>query len=296
MEATVTERGWYTPHPSDDEQPTEWSTGRHYRPTTEPARAPTPPTVPESSATQAGAGHQRQAATQTDEQDSEALVELRNQVVDRLRLMNARHAHRAWEMAEGDPIAPHGLAFFYADHDAPPDSRHAWQVVTATRLFLDGPETGYLPRLLWEQARIANGYRRAGTLDPRTQLANRSEPMTTGARYLGVGVSTVDLPEFPWAHQRQSRNGYDIVGRCFALLVDGTWLLLDRGHHTQFTALRIWSSRTLDTSAHLNLRRWNWGRHLPELADPATREIWVQLQGLHRVLAEATCPGAGHGH
>ncbi len=295
MEAAVTERGWYTPHPSED-PPNEWSTGRHYRPTPEPPspRPPAPPTVPESSAP-TGAGHQWHATAQTDEQDSEALVELRNQVVDRLRLMNARHAHRAWELADTDPIAPHGLAFFYADHDARPDSRYAWQVATATRLFLDGPETGYLPRLLWEQARIADAYRRAGSLDPRRQLANRAEPMTADARYLGVGVSTLDLPEFPWAHQRQSRNGYDIVGRCFALLVDGAWLLLDRGHRSQFTALRIWSSRTLDTPSHMNMRRWNWGRDLPELTDPATRDIWVQLQGLHRVLAGVTSPGAGHG-
>jgi hypothetical protein len=220
-------------------------------------------------------------------------VKLRKQVVDRLRLMNARHGRRAWERANDDPIAPHGLAFFYADHDPQPTGGHQWRISTATRLFLNDPEAAHLPWLLWEQTRIAEGYRRAGTLDPRIQLANRVEPMTKHARYYGVGISTVDLPDFPWPQQRLSQNGYDIMGACFALLADGTWLLLHRGLPGQFSALRIWSSQTLDTGPALDLPRWNWGRHLPRLADPATRDIWVQLQTLHDVLTAGSNPGAG---
>ncbi|HKT05214.1 MAG TPA: hypothetical protein VJT31_37335 [Rugosimonospora sp.] len=234
--------------------------------------------------------------THANRSDGGDLVELRNQVVDRLRLMNTRHGHRAWEMAGTDPISPYGLAFFYVDRDGGTRSRHAWRIATATRLFLDGPEVGDLPRLLFEQVRIADEYRRGGMLDPRHQLANRAEATTGDARYFGLGVSTVDLPEYPWVRQRQSHSGFDIVGRCFALLMDGTWLLLDRGHREQSTALRIWSSTTLYDASHVNVRRWHWGHHLPELTDPATRAIWVQLQRLHRVLTVATNQGAGHGH
>src|SRR5262249_12700241 len=163
--------------------------------------------------------------------------------------------------------APHGLAFFYADNDPQPTSGYRRRICTATRLFLDDPETAHLPRLLWEQTRIADGYRRAGTLDPRTQLANRTEPMTEHAPYYGVGVSTVALPSLPWAQQRLSQKGHDIMGACFALLADGTWLLLHRGLPGQFSALRIWSSQTLDTGPTMGMPRWNWGRHLPNLSD-----------------------------
>jgi hypothetical protein len=214
--------------------------------------------------------------------------------VDRLGLMNARHGHRAWERVNTDPIAPHGLAFFYVDDDPQPTGAYQRRICTATRLFLDGPETAFLPRLLWEQTRIAEGYRQAGTLDARTQLANRAVPMTGYARYFGVGVSTVDLPDNPWTRQRQSQNGYDIMGTCYALLADGTWLLLHRGLPGQFSALRIWSSQNLDVGPSMIARRWNWGRQLPQLADPLTRDIWVQLQALHDVLTAGSNPGASH--
>jgi hypothetical protein len=293
MEAAVTDRGSYAPYPSEY-QPDERAPGvPRPRPTLTPTPAPSPG---------AGAAQRARPLTQADHGDTGAqAVGLRKQVVDRLRLMNARHGRRAWERADTDPIAPHGLAFFYADRDPQPVGGSQWRICTATRLFLDEPETAHLPRLLWEQTRIADGYRQAGNLDPRTQLANRAEPMTDYARYFGVGISTLDLPDFPWVRQRLSQNGYDILGACFALLADGTWLLLHRGLPGQFSALRIWSSLTLDTGPAMDLPRWNWGRHLPRLADPATRDIWVQLQALHDVLTAWSGPGAsyagaGHGH
>src|SRR5262249_19534206 len=126
--------------------------------------------------------------------------------------------------------------------------------------------------------------------------------MTEHARYYGVGVSTVDLPDYPWARQRQSLNGRDIMGACYALLTDGTWLLLHRGLPGRFSALRIWSSQTLGTTGPaMGAPRWNWGRQLPNLADPGTRDIWVRLQALHDVLTSwsnsgSGNSGAGHGH
>jgi hypothetical protein len=284
MEAAVTDRGTYTPYPSWF-PPDRWQEGRHHR----PAHDPTPTSRPD-------AGTGGRAGTRTGDRDTEDLViELRNQVVDRMRLMNARHGYHAWERAGTDPIAPHGLAFLYADHDPRPTGRFRWRIRAATRLFLDGPETAHLPRLLWEQTRIADGYRRVGKLDPRTQLANRVEPMTRYARYFGVGVSTLDVPDRPWARQRQSDSGYDIMGRCLALLADDTWLLLHRGLPGHFSGLRIWSSQTLDSASAMNPRRWDWGRHLPDLADVATRDIWLQLQTLHDVLSVGNDSGGGHG-
>src|SRR5690349_6310049 len=97
-----------------------------------------------------------------DAQQHRLRVELRNLVLNRLRLMNTRHAHHAWDRADTDPIAPHGLAYFYADHD--PESRYGWGIRTAVRLLLEGPETAglSLPELVAAQCRIAEDFRRAG--------------------------------------------------------------------------------------------------------------------------------------
>ncbi len=271
----MTYRGQYTPYP-----PAAASAGRHHHP---PDTAPRPVS-----------GQPASNAQPDTDAGEELVVEMRNQVVDRLRLMSARHGHHSWERAEADPLAPHGLAFFYVGPDPQPGGGYRWRVRTATRLFLDGPEVADLPRLLWEQGRIADGYRRAGHLDARTQLANRVEAMTPAARYYGVGVSTLDLPDRPWVQQRRAGTGYDVMGRCYALLADGTWLLLQRGMPGQFSALRIWSSQTLDAELAQSMRRWNWGHHLPELTDVETRDIWYQLQALHGVLSEANHPGADH--
>jgi hypothetical protein len=241
-----------------------------------------------------GAGLGGQTGEATDDDAAGLLaIEMRNQIVDRLRLMNVRHSHHAWHRAGSDPIAPHGLAFFYLDHNSQPGG-HGWRIRTATRLFLDGPEVANLPRLLAAQARIAEAYRHGRGLDARTHLATRVEPMTMRARYHGVGVSTLDLPGRPWAQQRYCSTEYDIFGHCYALLADGTWLLAHRGLPEQPTGLRIWSSHTLETAPGSSMRRWYWGRHLSDLADPATRHIWQPLHALHQVLTAAHHPGGGH--
>src|SRR5215468_2506466 len=126
MESAVTDGGPYTPSPS--EYPLdEWAPGRRYRPT---------PKHPPAITAGAAPGQRARVVTQVDDRDNEVqVVKLRKQVVDRLRLMNARHGRRAWERAHNDPIAPHGLAFFYADHDPQPTSGYRRRICTATRLF-----------------------------------------------------------------------------------------------------------------------------------------------------------------
>jgi hypothetical protein len=217
--------------------------------------------------------------------DAQAVaVELRNQVVDRLRSMNARHGQQVWDRQGNDPLAPHGLAYFYTDTELQ-RGRPTLRVRTGTRLFLDGPEAQDLPRLLFEQGRIADGYRQAGHLDPLTQLVNRHEPMNSDAAYFGVGVSTLDTPERPWRWQIQAAaSPFDLAGRCFARLVDGTWLLLERGGANRHSELRIWSTETLHTSIGQSMRHWSWGPHLPEMNDPHTRDIWQWLNALHDLL------------
>jgi hypothetical protein len=292
VEATVTNRGQHAPYPSEQPSPGRHHIGGQLGPG--PAHAasgqaaspgPAHPAGPGAAAWPGPAPHQ-----EPDDEAQALAVELRNQVVDRLRSMNARHAQHAWDRRGGDPISPHGVAFFYTDTHIS-RGRPTWRVRTATRLFLDGPEAHDLPRLLFEQARIADGYRRAGGLDPRTQLANRSDPMTPQAGYFGVGLSTLDVPGLPWRWQQKAAgSGFDVAGRCFALLADGTWLLAERGGINQFSLLRIWSTHLLHTSIGQSMRQWNWGKHLPDMADVATRDIWHWLHTLHDILR-----GGDHG-
>lgn len=268
MDATVTYRGQHPPYPSPP-------VGRHQHPQVDATRprpaGPVPPGSPWQNA------------------DEALAAELRIQVVDRLRFMNTRHAQHAWDRQDSDPLAPHGLAFFYADTNNNVSGRFPWRVRTATRLYLDGPEVGQLAWLLYEQARIADGYWKTGELDPRTQLANRVEPMTPQARYLGVGVSTLDVPGRPWQQQRHASNTLDVGGRCFALLVDGSWLLQDRGGPGQYGAQRVWSTHSLAVTAGQGLPWWRWGHHLPELEDPDTADIWRWLHHLHDLIQGADC-------
>jgi hypothetical protein len=141
-------------------------------------------------------------------------VDLRNQVVDRMRRMNVLHARHSWERRNRDPLGPHSVAFFYAEPPTsePPgrgrspqgeqhDGRPQAVLRTATRMFLDGPEVMDLSRLLYDLAGIAKVYQGQGYFDPRAQMCDRVEPMSRHAGF-GVGVSTLDTPAGRWADVR----------------------------------------------------------------------------------------------
>jgi len=222
-----------------------------------------------------------------------AVVDLRNQVVDRLRMMNAKHAQHAWDRRNGDPIGPHGLAFFYATPTM--GDRPRYQLATATRLFLAGPDVDDLPRLLYRLSGLAAGLARADGFDPGTQMADRIEPMPRGARYVGVGVSSLDTDTGTWAQVRQEADGLiDVPGRCYAYLADTTCLQLDRRASRDFGQVNITSSHDLNTVPGLPTRMWRWAdRRYDEqyrrwvvgfLDDPATRDIWRWLIQLHHTV------------
>ncbi len=210
-------------------------------------------------------------------------ADLRNQIVDRLRRMNLLHARHAWERRHRDPLGPHGLAFFYT---TPPRGRPPRCTLrTATRLFLDGAEVQDLPRLLYDLVGVARGYLHGGRFDPRTQMADRVEPMSPLASYIGIGVSTLDTPAGTWTEVRSSAGSeLEVPGRCVALLVDGTMLLCDRGGERQFGAFEISSTQSLDVVPGQPWRMWRWAYRLADLADPDTRDIWRWLDQLHGLI------------
>jgi len=156
---------------------------------------------------------------------------------------------------------------------------------TATRLFLDGAEVQDLPRLLYDLVGVARGYVHESRFDPRTQMADRVEPMPVRASYIGLGVSTLDTPAGVWTETRSSAGSeLAVPGRCFALLVDGSMLLCDRGGERQFGAFEISSTHSLDVVPGQAWRRWRWAYHLADLADRDTRDVWHWLDQLHHLI------------
>jgi hypothetical protein len=222
-----------------------------------------------------------------------ALADLRAQVASRLQIMNAMHAHHAWERRHRDPIAAHALAFFYADPGGRPNR---WELRTGTRLFLDGPDVTDLPRLLYGLTQLARGYRgeRAG-FDPRAQMADVVEPMSAQATYFGLGISTLDTPrngDFggPWHQVREQVDSmFNIPGRCFAQLVDNTLILADRRGEDELGEFYLQSSQSLDVVPGQAIRRWRMTSDLLLRRDPATAGIWQWLEQLHE-----TCWQADH--
>jgi len=219
-------------------------------------------------------------------------ADLRNQVIERLRRMNARHSFYAWERRNSDPLGPHGLAFFYADPQPEQAPTH-YVLVSATRMFLDGSDVDDLPQLLYDLTGIAETYLKSGQLDPRTQMAQRVEPMSPAAMYIGVGISSLDT--YPVGSQsgrwrevaKVAAGPADIPGRCFAVLVDNTMLLLDRRGRREFGAFHITCTHDLNTMPGRWTQPWVWDRDLAAMRDPLTRDTWQLLARLNHLVREA---------
>jgi hypothetical protein len=226
---------------------------------------------------------------------------IRNLVIDRLLRMNARHATHAWLQRRAQPVGPHGLAFLYCDQPTPGTvgepgtgtvGRHgqpqseAHGVAAATRLVNDGADVRNLPRLLYRLSTLVRErYLSAGGgFDPRAYLANRQDRMSAHATYIGIGVSSLDTAAGTWDDiQRAAAGPLDLPGRCFALLTDGTELLLERGGQDVYGQVRILSTRDLNVEPGIASRRWAWRADLHTL--PGTREIWRRLYDLHELAA-----------
>ncbi|HEY0699732.1 MAG TPA: hypothetical protein VGD43_18195 [Micromonospora sp.] len=208
-------------------------------------------------------------------------VELRNLTVDRMRQMNAMHGMHAYERRRGrDAIGPHGLAFLYRDTDHTGDQPRP-VVRAATRLFLDGEDVRRIYHLLDEMVGIARDYLTKGPFDPRRTMANRQDQMTERAEYLGIGISTLDSREGPWAEVlRRAGSPLEVPGVSYALLLDGTRLVVDRGGGTSHGTARVYSTHSLTDPAN-PVRVWTW------LRDPdgeGLGHMWRWLGALHHLV------------
>jgi len=211
-----------------------------------------------------------------------ALPDLRYQVVSGLIRLNWNHASEAWQRRRRDPLSPHVLVFFFAE--PPVGLPPRCELRTAARLFLaaDGQR---LAVLLYEMARVARDHLAAGH-DPRTHIFSWHDEMSAHARYLGLGVSSLDTPAGTWNEvQRSADSDLDLPGRCYARLVDGSTLLLDRLARNEFGASNVWTTHPTYDVSGMRQRRWDFDRDLAESGDydPDFRATWHWLIQLHNV-------------
>ncbi|SCL56356.1 hypothetical protein GA0070606_2595 [Micromonospora citrea] len=229
-------------------------------------------------------------------------MDLRLQIASRLRAVNAKHCHEAFDrFGKRNALGPHGVVLFYvaADRHAP----NGYRLMIATRLFLAGPESDDLPRVMHDLTRtaadnIARGNKRGQRWDPRGpegSMVNGGDlDMPRDATYVGIGVSTLDSDAGPWHTVASSvhnqplntphpKSVFDLAGQGIALLTDGTALRMVRDPHRRFGDDGVTSNKSLDAG-----RRWPYNPYanLTEQGDQALRAAWAQLTLLHSTLAE----------
>ena len=208
----------------------------------------------------------------------------RGEVVSRLRRMSVLHTRAVWERRRRDPLGPHSVALFYMEPGVPVIQ----QLRTATRIFLADDEAADLPMLLYGLARHAHeGFRSDPKFDPRTHMTNKFDPMSAAAVFVGVGVCTLDTPHGDGATAlRNAHDELDLPGRCYARLIDGTHLVVDRGGKRQFNMLSVECSvKDANVQFGVPSMQWTWNPALAEgqQSDP-TFQIWRWMNELGRLI------------
>ncbi|WP_203714548.1 hypothetical protein [Asanoa siamensis] len=215
----------------------------------------------------------------------DALPDLRNKVVNRLVSMNWNQTVTSWGRRRRDPLGPHVLVFFFAE---PPSGFPATcELRVAARLFPAGDEPR-LPMLLYELGPLFKDHLTARR-DPDEVLFSWSDRRSPAARYAGLGVTSLDTPDGSWEQvQKTAQSDMDVPGRCYAHLVDGSMILIDRLARQEFAQTRIWSSHAVRDVSGVRQR------HATTAADIATSDahgaenpaVWQWLTALNAVLAE----------
>lgn len=212
-------------------------------------------------------------------------IDVRNQVVERMRWMNLRHAHHAWEQRYRDPLAPYGLALLFVQPD-PIRPGRLW-VKAATKLWLHGPETEHLPRLLFDMNNLVAQRLRDGVFDLRTELTNRiDKDMADDAYYVGIGLSSLDTHTGVWEQtQRRVEDATEVPGAVVTVLTDQTTIVCSRRGMSEFNAFQIHSTHSLGRGIGIN--PWSWSQPEQLRADPTHAETLRWLDELNHTLWQA---------
>jgi hypothetical protein len=174
-------------------------------------------------------------------------ADLRQQAVERMRYMNIQHAMHAWDHRYRDPIAPYGLAFLFAQ----PAPQRSWQTLSAaTKLWLQGPESQDLPRLLFDLNNVVMREVNNPDFDVRRDMANRiDEKMQDDAWYIGLGLSSLDTHSGTWEQACTTVESHsDLPGLVRIVMIDSTMIVCDRRGLSDFNALSMRSTHSLTTS------------------------------------------------
>lgn len=242
----------------------------------------------------------QQAGASGFEQIHPSLVEnrLRGMLTDRLNLMAVRHClHVEEQQGTRRAVGRHAVGFFYADETAPSGDLG---VLAGTRVVFESDAAANLFWFLDTLVDRASEYE-PGVYNALIHTCNRVEPMSSRARLIGVGVTTVADPlEASDANSAYSSLGMNRPYRAQARMLDGTDLLLqcDGGF---LAPIDVRSTHTLNIGGR-RVRQWEWlTEQFLLLSDPQMPEI---LHRLSTLLGHATGespapiggdePGGGH--
>lgn len=213
-------------------------------------------------------------------------ADLRLQAVQRLRFMSIQHAMHAWDHRYDDPIAPHGVAFLFAQPAQQPDwhSLHA-----ATRLWLAGPEARDLPRLLYQFASAVTERTGDPGFDLRSELANRTDPeMADDAWYVGLGVTSLDTRTGTWEKAcRRAGSHMEIPSVIRITLIDSTVVVGDRRGSNEFNAMSVKATQPLSVGGLDSPIPWSGVDPAVVRSDPEHASVLPWMEELNTVLWQA---------
>ncbi|MEO3780956.1 hypothetical protein ABGB16_29975 [Micromonospora sp. B11E3] len=219
------------------------------------------------------------------------------QIAYRCKRANTSHMTAA-DQAFGrrDAVSPHAVMLFFTSGSlAEP---YGYQLYTATRMWPQSPDSDDLPRLLGDLVEVAADNiaalgRAWSPLGPRGSMVNGGDmTLPAGAVYVGAGVSTLDSDRGRWyevaATLREATaagrymSAFNLKGQCYAALVDGTAMHIDRDPHARLGDTGIHCNKTLDPD---RITYHNPYSNLTEQGDDETRAVWRQLIALNTILA-----------
>ncbi|MEU4642273.1 hypothetical protein [Micromonospora sp. NPDC023814] len=130
-------------------------------------------------------------------------------------------------------------------------------------------------------------------LGPQGSMVNGGDmTLPVGAAYVGVGVSTLDSDRGRWyqvaatlrdaAAAGRYLSAFNLKGQCYAAMVDGTVMHIDRDPEARLGDTGIRCNKTLDPD---RITYHNPYANLIEQGDDETRLIWRQLIALNTTLA-----------
>jgi len=191
--------------------------------------------------------------------DLTAVVDVRVQVIERLRLMSANFIIHTWEQRFADPLAPHCAAYLYLRRD--PRRPGFWQLGTAWQMWLADPAVRVLAQLLYDLHHTFAPRASGPGFDIREELSvGADEHMRAGTDewvYIGLAVISLDTAEASWEQvQRTARLSLDIPAVIRVVLTDATVMVCRQAGRTGYGTFTIEANKELAYGTARTLAPW----------------------------------------